>query len=66
VNTLVRLPGGVVYEPVHGVFAGVRPACARCPWRGRVLIAGTAGWRAWIRLDLAQHPCTASDQEKPS
>jgi len=65
-STLITTAPGATYEPVRGVFAGVRPACPLCPWRGRTLAAGTAGWVAWIRLDLANHNRTAHEQEKPS
>lgn len=45
--TRVQLGDGLDYEPIPGVFAAVRPACPRCPWRGqRAVAAGTFRWRA--------------------
>lgn len=70
--TLEYVAPGIAYETVRGKFAGVRPACPRCPWRGdRVIAAGTYKWRSWLELDVKQHPCsnpvrTDTDQEKPS
>jgi hypothetical protein len=63
--TLVDLGGGVTFEPDPVVFAGVRPACPRCPWRGWPVVASTQGWRQRIADDLGQHTCTNPDQEKP-
>ena len=66
---LVDLGDGVAYEPMPGVFAGVRAACPRCPWRAeRGVTAGSMGWRQWLALDVRRHECTnpAPDQEKPS
>lgn len=64
--TLVLLEPGVAYESIPGVFAGVRPACPRCPWRGeRGIAAGTYRWKSWLALDVHRHTCTHPDQEKP-
>jgi hypothetical protein len=65
IATLVDEGDGVTYEPVPDVFAAVRPACPRCPWRGRPTTAATYKWRMWIAMDVHQHTCTA-DKEKPS
>ena len=56
----------VVYEPAPRTFAAVRPACPRCPWRGRPLTAGAYAWRMRIAMALHAHTCTNPDQEKPS
>lgn len=67
IATLVDLGDGVTYEPMPRVFAGVRAACPRCPWRAeRGVTAGSMGWRQWIALDVRRHTCTAPDQEKPA
>lgn len=67
IATIVDEGDGVTYEPMPGVFAGVRPACPRCPWRSdRGVTAGSMGWRAWIAADVREHACTNPDQEKPA